>query len=398
MSIRGRTLKNGRTAWDVRLRTPDGHQYKRTFRTRKEADTFEARELADRSRRAWVDPRAGNVPLRYYATNWLANRGQLRPRTRELYEGLLRLHILSTLGDVELSDLVPSKVRLWHSKLSAGTRPGASTTAKAYRLLRTILNTAVEDGVLVKNPCLIEGAGVERAAERPIATVEQVYALRDAIEDRHAAMVLLATFAGLRLGELLGLRRRHVNLLHGCVYIEEQAVELKNGTRITGPPKSDAGVRTVALPPQIVSDLEDHLDQFTASDADALLFTGTDGEPLTRRIWNVRWNAARTVVGVPHLHFHDLRHTGNTLAAATGASTKELMARMGHSSSRAALIYQHATRERDVIIANAIGEIIEAADVETDPDAARAEAVIAARVAELKNERVASELRLFGIG
>jgi integrase len=385
MSIRGRTLKNGRTAWDVRLRTPDGHQYKRTFRTRKEADTFEARELADRSRGAWVDPRAGNVPLRDYATNWLANRGQLRPRTRELYEGLLRLHILSTLGDVELSDLVPSKVRLWHSKLSAGTHPGASTTAKAYRLLRTILNTAV---VLVKNPCLIEGAGVERAAERPIATVEKVYALRDAIEDRHAAMVLLATFAGLRLGELLGLRRRHVNLLHDCVYIEEQAVELKNGTRVTGPPKSDAGVRTVALPPQIVSDLEDHLEQFTATAADALLFTSADGEPLTRRIWNVRWNAARTTVGVPHLHFHDLRHTGNTFAAATGASTKELMARMGHSSSRAALIYQHATRQRDVVIAQAIGEIIDAAGVDTDPDAAPVEGALAERIAELKQARV----------
>jgi integrase len=305
MSIRGRTLKNGRTAWDVRLRTPDGHQYKRTFRTRKEADTFEARELADGSRGAWVDPRAGNVPLRDYATNWLANRGQLRSRTRELYEGLLRLHIFPTLGDVELSDLVASRVRLWHSKLSAGTRPGASTTAK-YRLLRTILNTAVEDGVLVKNPCLIEGAGVERAAERPIATVEQVYALRDAIDNRHAAMVLLATFAGSRLGELLGLRRRHVNLLHHCVYIEEQAVELKNGTRLTGPPKSDAGVRTVALPPQIVVNLEDHLDLFVATDSDALLFTGADGEPLSRRIWNARWNAARAAVGLPHLHFHDL--------------------------------------------------------------------------------------------
>lgn len=56
--------------------------------------------------------------------------------------------------------------------------------------------------------------------------------------------------------------------------------------------------------------------------------------------------------------FHDLRHTGNTLAAASGASTKELMARMGHASPRAALIYQHATRERDDVIARALSEAI----------------------------------------
>ena len=147
-----------------------------------------------------------------------------------------------------------------------------------------------------------------------------------------------------------------------------------------------------------MADLEEHLDRFTGSDPDALLFTGPDGEPLSRRIWNIRWNAARKAVGVPHLHFHDLRHTGNTLAAATGASTKELMARMGHSSSRAALLYQHATRDRDVVIAKAIGEIIEAAAVVTDPDAMRHESAIAGRVAELKQARQASDLRLFESG
>lgn len=58
---------------------------------------------------------------------------------------------------------------------------------------------------------------------------------------------------------------------------------------------------------------------------------------------------------MPGLHFHDLRHTGGTLAAATGATLRELMARLGHSSTRAALIYQHATRDRDPVIARALG-------------------------------------------
>jgi integrase len=70
------------------------------------------------------------------------------------------------------------------------------------------------------------------------------------------------------------------------------------------------------------------------------------------------WIKARDGVGLPGLHLHDLRHTGNTMAAATGASLRELMERMGHSSTRAAMIYQHATRERDEAIATAMGEAL----------------------------------------
>ena len=293
-----------------------------------------------------------------------------------------------------MAKLTPSAVRSWHARLSGGPRPGASTVAKAYRLLRTILNTAVEDGVLVKNPCLIEGAGVERAPERPVATVAEVFALADAIDPRYRLMVILGTFAGLRLGELLALRRRDVNVLHLSVHVEEQALELRDGTRIVGPPKTDAGRRTVALPPQIIDEVERHLDDWTGATPDALLFTDADGEPLSRRLWNLRWAQAKRATRLPHLHFHDLRHTGDTLAAATGASTKELMARMGHSSSRAALIYQHATRDRDVVIAKAIGDIIDQAGVDTDPDGMCHESAIAERVDELTKARQARDQAL----
>ncbi len=71
------------------------------------------------------------------------------------------------------------------------------------------------------------------------------------------------------------------------------------------------------------------------------------------------WKKATEKVGVPGLRLHDLRHTCNTLTAATGASTRELMHRMGHASPRAALRYQHATRERDVVIATALDQIIQ---------------------------------------
>jgi integrase len=72
----------------------------------------------------------------------------------------------------------------------------------------------------------------------------------------------------------------------------------------------------------------------------------------------VRWPAIVTAMGVPGLHFHDLRHTGNTLAAKTGASLRDLMARMGHDSQAAAMIYQHATSAADRAIAAAFDKAV----------------------------------------
>jgi integrase len=233
------------------------------------------------------------------------------------------------------------------------------TAAKCYRLLRTILGTAVEDELVVKNPCVIKGAGVERTAERPIATVAQVHALAEAVPERFRAMVLLATYTGLRLGELLALRRRSIDLLHGTVTVAEQLVERGDGSLSFGPPKTEAGRRTVSIPPALLPGIEEHLSTWTGSGPDELVFTGVQGGPVRRTHWDAAWRKARAHVdGAERLHFHDLRHTGNTLAAATGASTRELMARMGHASPRAALIYQHATEDRDAAIAKALSDLI----------------------------------------
>ena len=353
-----RRLSSGR--FQARYRV-DGvvHTAPRTFATKREADAFlaEARVATDRG--SWVDPNAGKVSLREYATRWLVERVQLRPRTRELYEGLLRLHILPGLGDVELVKLTPGAIRTWHAALLQSSRPGASTASKSYRLLRTILKTAVEDELMARNPCLITGAGIERPHERPVATIEQVYALADAIEPCFRAMVLTATFTGLRLGELRALCRANLDLLHATVRVVEQLQELADGTLVFGPPKTDAGHRVVAIPKVLIPELEAHLGTYAGPGPDGLVFPGTRHQPLRRATLYTTWNRARREVGLDGFRFHDLRHTGNTLAAAAGASTKELMVRMGHASARAALIYQHAVRERDIAIAGALSDAIE---------------------------------------
>lgn len=362
--IRTRIRKRDkRQVYDVRLRDPSGRVYNRTFLTRKAAENYELREKADRARGLWIDPRRGKVTVAEWSEQWISERSDLRVRTVELYRGLLRLHIAPCLGQVELGKLTPSQVRTWFAGLHASSGPGASTAAKAYRLLRAMMSTAVADEVIVRNPCQVQRGGIERAAERPIATISEVNALADGMPSRFRALVLLAAWCGLRRGELLALQRRDIDLLHGTVRVERTMHQLSDGSIIVGPPKTEAGRRWVAIPPHIVPELEDHLDAYVGTEAFSLVFTGEKGGPLRPHVLQKAWVKSRNAAGLEGLHLHDLRHSGNTWAAATGASIRELMARMGHANSAAALRYQHAMADRDQAIAQALSELVKPAEV-----------------------------------
>jgi integrase len=162
-----------------------------------------------------------------------------------------------------------------------------------------------------------------------------------------------------------------MDLVAGVVHVVESQHELVDRRIVTGPPKTEAGRRTVRIPPHLLPVLSEHLNNWVGSEPGALVFTGDKGGWLRRSQWNSRWREARQKVGLPELHFHDLRHSGNTLAAATGASTKELMSRLGHASAQAALRYQHATRERDQAIADGLSDMVSEAigQPRTTPDA-----------------------------
>jgi len=238
---------------------------------------------------------------------------------------------------------------------------GPVTVAKAYRLLKAIMNTAVDDRLIRRNPCRIKGAGEERSPERPVLTLSQVFALADAFADRrYRLLILLAVFCSLRWGELAALRRKHIDMSAGLIRIEAAVVELTNGALVTGPPKSASGVRWVSIPPFLLPDVAEHLEQFTGTADDQLVFTGPKGAQLRRSNFTRQWSKALGAAGMTGIHVHDLRHTGNTLAGEAGASLRELMDRMGHSTTRAALIYQHRTALRDKIIADEISRRAEA--------------------------------------
>ena len=126
-------------------------------------------------------------------------------------------------------------------------------------------------------------------------------------------------------------------------------------------PRSRAGKRGLSFPAELAPELRDHLDRYAERGRHGLVFVGPKGGRLRRSNFNKIWSKAAVSAGVPGAHFHDLRHTGGTLTAIEGATTKELMARLGHSSTRAAMIYQHAPRDRDKSIAASLGKLLDSA-------------------------------------
>ena len=307
----------------------------------------------------WPDPDLGRVALGQYLTTWIEHRSGLRPRTVDLYKWLNGKYIEPSLRNCRLTDITPAAVRAWRAELLA-TGNSPTMIAKAYRLLRAVLNTAVDDDLIRRNPCRIKGAGTEHAPERPTATVAQVFDLAGQVPARFRALILLAAFTSLRYGELAALRRRDFDSRRGTLTVRATLVERQDGELIFGQPKTKAGLRTVNIPTAIRRDLRGHLRDFVGDQPDAVIFTGANGGMLRRSNFQraAKWTDSVTAVGLPGFHFHDLRHTGNTLASRTGASLADLMARMGHSSTRAALIYQHAAQEQDREIADALSSRI----------------------------------------
>jgi integrase len=255
-----RQLPSGQ--WQARYQGPDGlvRPAPETFPNKISAEQWLTRTEADILESDWIDPDAGLIPFLEYATAWIDERPGLRPKTVQLYRYLLRRHLAIATGFAErtISDIREPHVRRWRKDLlDSGVSP--VTTAKAYRLLKAILNTAVDDGLIRRNPCRIKGAAHERSPERPILSVGDVYLLADAVGDRYRALVLLTAFGSLRWGEVIALRRCDLDLAARTVRIERQLTEVRGAGLVLGQPKSDAGRRTVHLPEAIIPVLRHHL-------------------------------------------------------------------------------------------------------------------------------------------
>lgn len=385
-----RKLPSGR--WQARYPEANGQRVTAptTFATKRDALDYLAGVRADKMRGQFRDHRVGSEAFCTYAADWIENggsRGRLAPKTKANNEALLT-GLLSPLHDYPLNTITPALVRSWYSRarkdLAAGVKrraeearrkvvaeakrrgveppealpipTGESRLRQAYTLLRSILATAVRDDLIGSNPCQIVGAGSVSHPERPLLSPEALGTIVSAMPEQWTLPVRVMFGAHLRVGELVALQRG--DYVDGALRIERQTT-LVNGKPMTTGTKTGKG-RTVAIPPSIAAELEVHL-AATTGFGRSPMFLRADGEPITNNALTQAWRRAARRVGLGQFHPHDVRHAGLTMAAQFGATTRELMARAGHSTARASLIYQHAAEERNVAIAEGLDALAGAA-------------------------------------
>jgi integrase len=313
----------------VRYRDPAGGQRSKVFARKADAQRFPHETETAKARGTWTDPSLGRVLFRDWLGEWWATTTNLRPKTRDRDELLLRRMAMPTFGDVPLAAISQRDVRAWAAELSArGLAP--ATVQKAYQLLGKVMGAAVDAGMLAQSPCRrVPLPKVEREEMR-FLTPAEVATLADAIQPRYRALVLVGAYGGLRIGELAGLRRSRVDLLRGTVTVAEVVVEVR-GVLHMGPPKTRASRRTVGLPRFVVEELAAHLD--SPGDPEHFVFTAPQGGPLRVTAFRARvWRPATRAAGLDGLRIHDLRHTAVALWIAAGANPKEVAARAGHAS------------------------------------------------------------------
>jgi integrase len=334
--------------WRVRYHDDLGKHRTLSFRTKTEAERYK-REVEQRlDRGTYVDPAASQVPFEEFAIRWLRSAPDLKPRTFENYDGIIRNHLAPAIGRTPLSRLRPEHLRdLIRDRRNHGLSD--STVRRIVRVASTILKTAVTDRILTANPA--DGVRLPRESVREMRflTGEELIELVDKVQPHYRTYVLTAGVLGARSGELRGLHPTRLNLLKGQVQIIEQLEELGGSLKRTTP-KTAASTRTITIPRFLISELEQQLAERSSTD---FVFTTRDGMPIRASNFNRRiWQPATASAGFAGLRFHDLRHTAASLAIAVGAHPKAIQERLGHSSITVTLDrYGHLFPALDEVLA-----------------------------------------------
>lgn len=329
---------------------------------------------AKRARRAAIQREsAARYTYRQWTEEWL-HRLAAAGRTQSTiisYRSVLKVRILPALGDVPLQAITPRMIEALMDDVRAqpsARYPGAHNngiTTSTATVLRASLNAAVKAERLEISPFRRPTAAPARV--RPgsprddVATPAQVLDLTAAMPEHLALAVPLAAWCQLRLGEVLGLQRRDFTGLddpsNAFVHVSRQ---LNSKTSELTAPKSRAGYRSLSVPPDVVPLITDHLERYAAPGPEGFVFTrpNAPGRYVADTTFGRAWLVARKKVGMPGFRFHDLRHTGLTMYAQLGATQAELMHRGGHSDVQTVARYQHATLERDRLLADALSRAL----------------------------------------
>lgn len=355
--ITKRTTKAGEPRYDVEWRSPDGKPRCKTFTRRKDADAHRTKVEHDRLTGFDVDPAGGRLTVANLSERWLGSNPGKRESTIGRDLAALRAHILPAIGTYQLRAIRQADVQQLVNQWSTSLAP--KTVQRTYGTLRAAMAYAVNADLIARSPCRNIRLPQHNPPDRLVLTPADVGTLAEAIDPRYRAMVWVATLLGLRWGEVAGLRVGRLDLLARSLSVAEIVTRDRYGRPITGPPKSAAGVRTLAMPESLVDLLAEHMAAagLTAADSSAYVFPAPSGAPWSYANFRRRvWVPATVEAGLPGVGFHDLRRVNATAMVADGVDLKTAQTRLGHSDPRLTLaVYAQAVADADRAAAESIG-------------------------------------------
>jgi integrase len=313
--------------WAARWRDPDGKQRYRAFERRLDADNFLAGQRADLMRGSYIDPRESKVMLKSYAEQrWLPAQVHLRPNSASLYASHVANHVVPLLGDRPLGGLRRPDCTAFVAALAA--KPLApSTVHTVYAVLRSLMQSAVEDQLIPANPCArVPLPRLDKRVVVPLAA-EAIAALAAAMPARYEVAVWLAAGAGLREGEALGLTVPRVEFLARRLVVVEQ---MQN--KVLSPLKTRASKRVIPVDDLVLNAVTTHMQRW-APGTGQILITNRLGRPVQRNSFGFCWREAVEAAGLPvGTRFHDLRHFYASSLIAAGLHPKVIQERLGHAT------------------------------------------------------------------
>ncbi len=352
---------------------PDGglHNAPRTFETEMDADAWlvSERRLIDLD--AWTPPadreakkRADGITVTELCTRTIERRN-LRPGSREQYKSLVAKRITPYIGDLPAPLTTPDDIAGWGRSMLGDFPDTAARNAEAYRFLAGVFKDAVRDGLVESTPCVSPELGKKpRPARKPVLEVSEYEAIVKALPKHYQLYAEIAGNCALRPGEAAGLQVGDVRFIEAekgtraTIRVARTVTQVKGYGLATGPTKTESGDRTVAVPSDLVPRLVAQVAERARFGVDAPLFVNKDGRRIRPQSFRSTFGTAAGKAGRPDVAPHQLRHFGGTVAARAGATVREIMDLMGHSTADQAIGYQHTAADRPGQIADGVGKLL----------------------------------------
>jgi len=385
----GNVHKRPNGQWRARYRDASHREHARHFSRKVDAERWLAAMEVSISRGEWLDPAHGKVRVGDWAAQWLADQVQLKPSTFARYELILRKQVLPTWERMPLSKVTFADVGVWVQELSA-SHLSAASVRQAHRVFSLLLDHAVHDGRLARNPA--KGVRLPRVspAHMVFLTHEHVDQLAKACAPYDTLVHVLA-YTGIRWGEAAALRVGRVDLERRRLSIDEATSEV-GGKVIFGTPKTHKR-RVVPFPAFLAGPLTELIDGRGPGE---LLFTAPGGGVLRNTNFRSRvFEPAKADLGLGALRIHDLRHTAASLAVAAGANVKVVQRMLGHASAAMTLDVYTGLFADDL---DSVAERLDVAAAQSRADSLRTADVLTLAEARSKRASQGVDLRKHVVG